>query len=89
MATEEATGTWIFELGEHEVELSEMVPTEDGNGRTRQRTGVRKGKLTIEIDFDALKRQLGERALRNARKRAHIGGGAVLVKATGIKDTKL
>jgi hypothetical protein len=82
---EVATGVWTFSLGEGTTELSRMVPTKDGKGRTRRVVGYRHGDLEVEVDFDALKR-IGLAALTNKSKKTGIGSGAVTIRAADIRD---
>jgi len=88
MAKDTATGTWILSLETASTALREMRPTADGSGKVSVIVGQRTAMLEIEIDFDSLKQQLADRALRSPRKRSTMGAGAIVVKAVNVKDTQ-
>lgn len=60
-----------------------MVPTDDGRGRRPERRYA-DVILTLDIDVESLRTQLGPAAARSKGKKSVEAGGAVVVKARVI-----
>jgi hypothetical protein len=67
--------------GELRRARSKKVATLDGRGWTSAPDGYETAKLEIEIDLDAIIRDIGERAMRSKRNTARGLSGAIKVKA--------
>lgn len=68
--------TNVIDLGMHTVELTAMLPTDDGRGKIRRRVGERTGHVVLRIDALRLAHYC-HRALHNKNGRAHLAGGAL------------
>lgn len=60
------------------------VPTDTG---VKQVTSIVQGDIEIFIDVDELLRTLGSRALLSGAKKAVLGGGVIVARATNIVKT--
>ena len=68
--------------GEHSIEVSKRVQTEDGRGFKTVPAGTRSGELLVEINLTDIIQHLGSKALRSTRGRSIGLSGAVKVKVT-------
>lgn len=54
---------------------------------TNVHDGYLSGDIVVEVDLEGLAKELGEKALRSAGKKAREAGGLVLVRATNVIRT--
>lgn len=65
--------------------ISEMVPTNDGHGKTRKVIADDYAEIEIWIDIAALVEMYGPRAIRSKGRRARVAKGGIEIKARNIK----
>lgn len=70
-----------------EIEVDVMSKRERVDGYTSHKTATRKATIVIEIDPQALLRQLGRRAALSVGRKSRACSGAVIVRAINVVDT--
>lgn len=75
----------VFRSGQHVRPRGKKQSTLDGRGWTTVPDGRDIADIEIEIDLDAIKRQLVDKAMSNKSRCAKICHGAVVVRARNLR----
>lgn len=67
-----------------QTEIREHQRTQDNQGSVWVTVGNLIADIYLEIDIDAIARELGKKAISNKRKRSHIMGGYIVAEAVNI-----
>jgi hypothetical protein len=78
--------TQTIELGAFTIDLTHMVPTDDGKGRTCRKRGERTGHVRVTINPDKL-REFARKAMGSRKGRATSMHGAIVASAYNVRDT--